>query len=99
MVKGEGYGPEADVWSCGVCLFFIMSGGWPYKVTGDLRLLTADSSEKVLEKALERGPVRGAADAGQARLHSHPPTRLFLTLPTYSPTPPLCVGRELGEGV
>ena len=24
MLLGEGYGPEADAWSCGVCLFCLL---------------------------------------------------------------------------
>ena len=28
----EGYGPAADIWSCGVCLFQFLSRDLPYKV-------------------------------------------------------------------
>ena len=27
MLLGEGYGPEADTWSCGVCLFCLLRCG------------------------------------------------------------------------
>ena len=37
MVKKEGYGPAADVWSCGVVLFQCLSRDLPFKVRGRQR--------------------------------------------------------------
>ena len=34
MVRGDGYGPAADVWSCGVILFQFLSRDLPFKVRG-----------------------------------------------------------------
>lgn len=30
MFSGEGYGPEADVWACGVCLYTLLSRTYPH---------------------------------------------------------------------
>ena len=34
MLRSEGYGPAADVWSCGVILFQFLSRDLPFKVRG-----------------------------------------------------------------
>ena len=36
-----GYGPESDVWSCGVCLFHILSDDLPFKGTTPSQVFTA----------------------------------------------------------
>ena len=39
MLTTAGYGPPADIWSCGVCLFRMLSGGempFPGKTTAEV---------------------------------------------------------------
>ena len=32
QLSGGGYGPETDLWACGVCLFSSLAGNLPFRV-------------------------------------------------------------------
>jgi serine/threonine protein kinase len=62
VIQGQGYGVEADVWSLGVCLYYMLENKYPFEPAGKHR----NNPEKIFTKILKQeAPLFTAAGQGK----------------------------------